>query len=94
MKKLQRRRFLQLAAAATFMPAVIARADTYPSRSVRIVVGFPPGSATDTDMRLIAAPLGQKLGQEFIVDNRPAPAATSLPKLFRARSPTATCCWR
>src|SRR5665647_2911762 len=71
--KLPRRRFLQLAGAAAVLPAVshIARAQTYPVRPVRIVVGFPPGSATDIDMRLIAAPLGQKLGQEFLVDNKP-----------------------
>jgi tripartite-type tricarboxylate transporter receptor subunit TctC len=71
--KLQRRRFLQLAGAAAALPATsfIAKAESYPTRPVRIVVGFPPGSATDTDMRLIAAPLGQKLGQEFLVDNRP-----------------------
>jgi tripartite-type tricarboxylate transporter receptor subunit TctC len=73
MKAILRRRFLQLASAAVAMPAVssIAHADTYPSRPVRIIVGFPPGSATDIDMRLIAAPLGQKLGQEFLVDNKP-----------------------
>ena len=70
---LRRRQFLQLAGAAAALPAVarIARADAYPVRPVRIVVGFPPGSATDTDMRLIAAPLSQRLGQEFIVDNKP-----------------------
>jgi tripartite-type tricarboxylate transporter receptor subunit TctC len=70
---LRRRQFLQLAATAAALPALprIACADTYPNRPVRIIVGFPPGSATDIDMRLIAAPLGQKLGQEVIVDNKP-----------------------
>ena len=73
MKAILRRHFLQLAGAAAAVPVVsrIARADTYPSRPVRIIVGFPPGSATDTDMRLIADPLGKKLGQEFIIDNKP-----------------------
>ncbi len=73
MKTIQRRHFLQLAGTAAMLPAVtrIARAETYPARPIRIVVGFPPGSATDIDMRLIAAPLGQKFGQEVLVDNRP-----------------------
>ena len=71
--KLRRRLFLQFAGAAAALPVVshIAKAESYPVRPVRIVVGFPPGSATDIDMRLIIAPLGQKLGQEFLVDNKP-----------------------
>ena len=73
MKPVQRRRFLQLAGAAVALPAVsrIAQADTYPTRPIRILVGFPPGSATDTDMRVIAAPLSEKFKQEVLVDNRP-----------------------
>ncbi len=85
--KLIRREFLRLAGAAAALPTVsrIASAQSYPTRPVRIVVGFPPGSATDTDMRLVAAPLGQKLGQEFIVDNKPG-AGSNLAAEFVARA--------
>jgi tripartite-type tricarboxylate transporter receptor subunit TctC len=73
MTTIQRRNFLRLAGAAVALPAVsrIAQADTYPTRPIRILVGFPPGSATDTDMRVIAAPLSEKFKQEVLVDNRP-----------------------
>jgi len=86
---LRRRQFLQLAATAAALPAVssIARADNYPNRPVRIVVGFPPGSATDTDMRLIAAPLGQKLGQEVIVDNKPGAGSNLAAEIVSKASP-------
>jgi tripartite-type tricarboxylate transporter receptor subunit TctC len=86
---LRRRRFLQLAATAVALPAVsrIARADTYPNRPVRIVVGFPPGSATDIDMRLIAAPLGKKFGQEVIVDNKPGAGSNLAAELVSRASP-------
>ncbi|HEY1473264.1 MAG TPA: tripartite tricarboxylate transporter substrate binding protein [Pseudolabrys sp.] len=86
---LRRRQFLQLAAAAAALPAVarVARADTYPVRPVRIVVGFPPGSATDTDMRLIAAPLSQRLGQEFIVDNKPGAGSNLAAEAVSRASP-------
>jgi tripartite-type tricarboxylate transporter receptor subunit TctC len=68
-----RRRFLHLAAGAAALPAVsrIARADTYPSRPVQMVIGFPPGSAPDIIGRLAAEWLSQRLGQNFIVENRP-----------------------
>jgi tripartite-type tricarboxylate transporter receptor subunit TctC len=85
--RLIRREFLRLAGAIAALPAVsrIASAQSYPTRPVRIIVGFPPGSATDTDMRLVAAPLGQKLGQEFIVDNKPG-AGSNLAAEFVARA--------
>ena len=71
--KLPRRKFLHLAASAATLPAVlrIARAQAYPTRPVRIVIGFPAGSATDIVARLIAQSLSERLGQQFIVDNRP-----------------------
>ena len=72
---LPRRRFLHLAAGAAALPAVsrIAWAQAYPSRPVRIIVGYPPGGATDAMARLIAQQLSERLGQQFIVDNRPGP---------------------
>ncbi len=67
-----RRRFLQLAAGAAALPAAprIARADTYPSKPVHVVVGFATGSASDINARVIGQWLSENLGQNFIVDNR------------------------
>jgi tripartite-type tricarboxylate transporter receptor subunit TctC len=71
--KLPRRTFLHLAATAAALPAVsrIARAQTYPSRSARIVVGFTAGGAGDITARLIGQWLSERLGQQFVIDNRP-----------------------
>jgi len=70
---LLRRRFLHLAAAAVAFAAVtrIARAQSYPTRPVRIIVGFVAGSTTDTLARLMGQWLSERLGQSFVIDNRP-----------------------
>src|SRR5262245_12335980 len=71
--KLPRRQFLRLAAGAAALPAAssIARAQAYPTRPVRIIVGFTPGSAPDIVARLMGQWLSERLGQPFIIDNRP-----------------------
>jgi tripartite-type tricarboxylate transporter receptor subunit TctC len=76
MLKLPRRQFLHLAAGAAALPAVpcIARAQTYPSRPVRLVVGFPAGGTNDIHARLIADWLSKQFARSFIVENRPGAA--------------------
>jgi tripartite-type tricarboxylate transporter receptor subunit TctC len=75
--RIRRRQFLSLGAGAVAMPALtrIARADTYPSRPVRIIVPYPPGIAPDIATRLLTDALSKKFQQQFIVDNRPGGAA-------------------
>ena len=71
--KLPRRRFLHLAAGAAVLPAGarIARAQTYPTRPVRVIAGFAAGGPTDIVARIIGQWLSERLGQPFVVENRP-----------------------
>ena len=73
MMKLPRRQFLHLAAGAAALPAVsrIARAQAYPARPVRIIVGFAPGGGADIAARLMGQWLSQRVGQQFVIENRP-----------------------
>ena len=82
-----RRHFLMLAAGAAALPAVSGKswANDYPTRPVRVVVGFPPGGFTDTTTRLISAWLSEKLGQQFVVENHPG-ASSNIATEFVARS--------
>ena len=73
MKLPHRRRFLRLAADAAALPAVsrIARAQAYPTRPVHLIVPLAPGGATDIVARLMGQWLSERLGQPFIIENRP-----------------------
>src|SRR4029077_16654790 len=75
--KIPRRQFLHLAAGVAALPAVsrMARAQTYPARPVRILVGFTAGSGPDSGARLIGQSLSERLGQQFLIENRPGGAS-------------------
>jgi tripartite-type tricarboxylate transporter receptor subunit TctC len=75
MKLPHRRHFLHLAAGASAFPVVsrIANAQAYPTRPVHCFVGFPPGGPNDIAARLIGQWLSERLGQQFVIENRPGP---------------------
>jgi tripartite-type tricarboxylate transporter receptor subunit TctC len=82
-----RRHFLKLAAGAACLPVISSEswAVDYPTHPVRVVVGFPPAGFTDTTTRLISGWLSDKLGQQFVVENRPG-ASSNIATEFVARS--------
>src|SRR2546423_1619403 len=75
--KLPRRKFLHLAASAAALPTLtrIARAQAYPTRPVRWIVGFPAGGALDIVARLMGHWLSERFGQPFVIENRPGAAS-------------------
>jgi len=86
--KLPRRNFLHLAAGVAALPAVsrVAWAQAYPSRPVRIIVGFAAGGGGDIIARLIGQWLSERLGQQFIIENRPG-AGTNIATEAVVRAP-------
>jgi tripartite-type tricarboxylate transporter receptor subunit TctC len=79
MMKLFRRQFLHLAAGAAALPVVSrnARAQAYPTRPVRLIIGYPPGGSADMTARLMGQWLSERLGQTFVIESRPG-AATNI----------------
>jgi tripartite-type tricarboxylate transporter receptor subunit TctC len=75
---LPRRQFLRLAAGAAVLPAAsrLARAQGYPGRPVHVVVSYPAGNASDIIARVVAQTLSERLGQHFVVENRPGVSGT------------------
>ncbi len=88
MKLPHRRHFLRLASGVATLPFLTrgARAQAYPSRPVRLVVGFPPGQTGDISARLLGQWLSDRLGQSFVIENRPG-AASSIATELVVRAP-------
>src|SRR6266581_2801900 len=84
--RIPRRQFLQLAAGALAPMSRIAWAQAYPTRPVRLVVGYAAGGGTDIAARLIGQLLSERLGQQFVIENRPG-AATNIATEAVVRSP-------
>jgi tripartite-type tricarboxylate transporter receptor subunit TctC len=86
--KLRRRQFLQLAAGAAALPAVSTRvsAQAYPTRPVRLIIGYPPGGSADITARLTGQWLSERLGQPVVIESRPG-AATNLATEAVVRAP-------
>ncbi|MDP1865708.1 MAG: tripartite tricarboxylate transporter substrate-binding protein, partial [Bradyrhizobium sp.] len=71
--KFPRRQFLHLAAGAALLPAIsrTARAQSYPARPIRLIIGYTPGGSADMTARLMGQWLSERLGQSIVIENRP-----------------------
>ena len=87
--KFQRRQFLRLAAGTAALPITsrVAKAQAYPSRPVRIVIGYTPGGSADLTARLMGQWLSEQLGQSFVIENRPGGGTNIATKLVVRASP-------
>jgi tripartite-type tricarboxylate transporter receptor subunit TctC len=87
--KLPRRRFLHLTASAAALPVAppFAWAQAYPSRPVHLIAGFPPGGIADIDARLIGQWLSERLGQQFVIENRPGAGSNIAAEFVTRASP-------
>ena len=84
----RRRQFLHLAAGAAALPGVsrLARAQAYPTRPVRWIVGYPPGGGADTVTRILGQWLSERLGEQVVIENRPG-ASTNISAQVVINSP-------
>jgi tripartite-type tricarboxylate transporter receptor subunit TctC len=87
--KLPRRKFLHLAAGAAALPAItrVASAQSYPVRPVHLLAGFPPGGIVDLIARLIGQWLSERLGQQFVIENRPGAGSNIATELVARAKP-------
>jgi tripartite-type tricarboxylate transporter receptor subunit TctC len=87
--KLPRRKFLHLAAGAAALPALtrVANAQSYPVRPVHLLAGFPPGGIVDLIARLIGQWLSERLGQQFVIENRPGAGSNIATELVARAKP-------
>jgi len=90
--KFPRRQFLRLLGSLIAFPAVsrVAMAQAYPTRAVRLIIGYPPGGSADITARLMAQWLSERLGQTFVIENRPGAGTNLATEAACARTLTVT----
>ncbi|GAA6117918.1 tripartite tricarboxylate transporter substrate binding protein [Acidovorax sp. FG27] len=84
---MHRRQLVQLAAASLAAPALVARAQAFPTKSIKLIVAFPAGGPTDITMRMLAEEAGKVLGQPVIIDNKPGAGGTLPAQALQTSAP-------